>query len=412
MRVLACLSCLFCLVACDASVSPRGRDAGGGGGMDAGAGGVDGGGSGAMCDPGDPACPSGEYCSEARVCIPEGQCRVDGDCAGRVCGAGSRTCLSPGECAATGDCPDGQICDTATMTCEIGGMCGGTDFEITRLAPNVMILLDRSGSMDNDAGGRPRWDVAKDAIRAVTTRFGGEIRFGLATYSSCTGSGCSAGSVVIPLGEDASRINDFLSPLVARGSSEGSPPDYLCDSGDPETSTGPSLQALTTEPTLQDPDRANAVLLVTDGEESSCGGPDGAAGAAALLGLPIPVRTYAVGLSRDTSESELMDIAVAGGTERFYLAEDEAALTAAFERIADEVATCDYRIEMPPPDPMDLFVYFDDDPAGVPNDASDGWTFDAASGTLTFHGAACDAVRAGTVTDIDVVFGCPGPVLD
>jgi len=414
MRALACLACLLCLTACDASVSPRGRDAGGGGGgMDAGGGGgFDGGGSGAMCDPAAPECPPGEYCSAARVCIPTGQCRLDDDCAGLVCGAGSRTCLSPGECAATGDCPDGQVCATDTRTCEIGGMCGGTDFEITRLAPNVMILLDRSGSMDGDAGGRPRWDVAKDAIRTVTERFAGEIRFGLATYSSCTGGGCSAGSVVIPIGDDVSRINDFLAPLRADGSSDGSPPDYLCDSGDPETSTGPSLQALTTEPTLQDADRANAVLLVTDGQESNCGGPDGAGGAAALLGRPIPVRTYAVGLSRDTSESELMAIAVAGGTERFYLAEDETALTAAFDMIADEVATCDYRIEMPPPDPMDLFVYFDDDPAGVPNDATNGWTFDEASGTLTFNGSACDAIRAGTVTDIDVVFGCPGPVLD
>ena len=98
--------------------------------------------------------------------------------------------------------------------------------------------------------------------------------------------------------------------------------------------------------------------------------------------------------------------------ERFYQADDEAALASAFEAIADEVATCDYRIDMPPPDPMELYVYFDDDPAGVANDPTNGWTFDPASGTLHFHGAACDGIRSGTVTDIDVVFGCPGPVLD
>lgn len=399
------------LVACEPSVSPRGRD-GGGGGADAGAGGADAGGSGTMCEPGASACPTGEYCSAARVCVPVGECRVDDDCAGLACGAGSRTCVGAGMCAADGDCPTGQVCDEASSTCMIGGMCGGADFAITRLAPNVMILLDRSGSMDGDVDGRTRWDVAKVAIRTVTERFAGEIRFGLATYSSCLSGGCSPGSVVVPIGDDVTRINDFLAPLNGRGSSRGTPPDYLCDSGDPETSTGPSLMALTAEPSLQDATRANAVLLVTDGGESSCGGPNGAGGATALMGLPVPVRTYAVGFSRDTSATQLMAIAVAGGTERFYQADDEAGLAAAFEMIADEVATCDYRIDMPPPDPMDLYVYFDDDPSGVANDATNGWTFDAASGTLRFHGAACDAIRAGTVTDIDVVFGCPGPVLD
>lgn len=372
----------------------------------------DAGGSGATCDPASPMCPAGEYCSAARICLPMGECRVDADCGGRVCGAGSRTCLSPGECGADGDCPAGQVCNGDTSVCEIGGMCGMTEFAITRLAPNVMILLDRSGSMDNDVDGRTRWDVAKQAVRTVTERFGAEIRFGLATYSSCTGSGCSAGSVVVPIGDDVSRINDFLAPLAGRGSRNGAPPDYLCDSGDPETSTGPSLMALTTEPTLQDADRANAVLLVTDGQESDCGGPDGAGGATALRALPIPVRTYAVGFSADVSGAQLMAVAVAGGTERYYPANDEAGLAAAFEMIADEVATCDYRIDMPPPDPMDLFVYFNDDPAGIASDATDGYTFDVASGTLRFNGAACAQIRGGMVMDIDVVFGCPGPILE
>lgn len=396
---------------CSAAPVAPGRDAGPAATVDSGPGAVDGGSLGAVCDPAMPACQRGEFCSAASICIPMGQCRLEADCAGLVCGAGSRTCLEPGRCAADGDCPDGQVCGAAGA-CEIGGMCGSSEFEITRLAPNVMILLDRSGSMDNDVDGRTRWDVAKQAIRTVTERFAGEIRFGLTTYSSCTGDGRSAGSVVVPLGDDVAPINDFLAPLRGRGSRRGEAPDYLCNSGDPETSTGPSLMALSAEPTLQDPDRPNAVLLVTDGRESGCGGPNGAGAAGALLGLPISVRTFAVGLSRDSSAEQLMAIATAGGTSRFYQADDEAGLIAAFEAIAEEVATCDYDIAMPPPDPMDLFVYFNDDPAGVANDPMSGWTFDAARGTLSFHGAACESIRGGVVTDIDVVFGCPGPIVD
>lgn len=37
---------------------------------------------------------------------------------------------------------------------------------------------------------------------------------------------------------------------------------------------------------------------------------------------------------------------------------------------------------------------------------------DADTNTLTFHGAACTDIRSGAVTDIDVVYGCRGPVLD
>ncbi|HJL14676.1 MAG TPA: VWA domain-containing protein [Sandaracinaceae bacterium LLY-WYZ-13_1] len=407
IRVL-CVLLSVASVGCDASLTPRPGDDGGGDGEMR-----DGGPTGGVCDPAAPDCPAGQRCSAASVCIPEGTCRLDADCAGATtCGAGSRECLGEGACRAEGDCPDGQTCDLATETCEIGGECGTSEFEITRLAPNVMILLDRSGSMDNDVDGRTRWAVAKEAITTVTGAFGAEIRFGLATYSSCTGDGCSAGSVVVPVGDDASRIDAFLAPLRGEGSSDGTPPRYLCDSGDPETSTGPSLAALTGEPSLQDPDRRNAVLLVTDGEESDCGGPNGAEGAAMLQALPIPVRTYAVGFSTDASASQLNAVAMAGGTMRYYPADDAAALLGALERIADEVASCEYRVDAPPPDPSMLFVYFDDDPAGVSEDASDGWTFDATSGTLTFHGSACTQIRSGAVSDIDVVYGCPGPVLD
>ena len=43
-------------------------------------------------------------------------------------------------------------------------------------------------------------------------------------------------------------------------------------------------------------------------------------------------------------------------------------------------------------------------------DAVNGWTYDAATMTLSFVGAACQQLQSGTVSDIDVVFGCAMPV--
>jgi hypothetical protein len=44
----------------------------------------------------------------------------------------------------------------------------------------------------------------------------------------------------------------------------------------------------------------------------------------------------------------------------------------------------------------------------VPKDAThqDGWDYDAASNTVTFHGPACQALQEGAVTSLDIVFGC------
>src|SRR4051812_4345179 len=54
--------------------------------------------------------------------------------------------------------------------------CGSSEFSITELPPNVMILLDRSGSMDGDAGDDTRWNVAKKAIETLTSTFDDRIR--------------------------------------------------------------------------------------------------------------------------------------------------------------------------------------------------------------------------------------------
>lgn len=372
---------------------------------------------GGPCNPAADDCPAGTFCSTVGHCLRDGTCLGDADCAaGLHCGLESLVCLEDDACVANGDCAPGFVCDTTTGTCVIGGACGGDEFSTTRLPPNMMILLDRSGSMDGAMGGATRWDVAKDAVRQVTEEYDDEIRFGLATFSACLPGGCSAGTIVVPLAErNAATVNGFLAPLAGRGSDTGTPPDYLCDSGDPETSTGRSLLALVGEPTLQDPERSNTVLLVTDGGESGeCtdgGASSGPTGAAALLGQSVPVETYVVGFSTDVPAGALTEVAVAGGTERYYPADDAGGLLSALSEIAAHVASCDFRVDADVEDPALIHVYFNDDPAGVAPDAGNGWTYDETSGRMTFHGAACDRILAGEVTDIDVVYDCEGPVI-
>jgi hypothetical protein len=365
--------------------------------------------AGEPCD-GDGDCEGNAYCSTAGFCTPDGRCLVDEDCApGLHCGQGSHTCLEEGACLAVDDCDPGLACNDDGICQD----CGSSEFGTTRLGPNVLVVLDRSGSMEGDIDGRTRWDIAKEAAMTVCQNFDSDIRFGLATFSACLPGGCSPGTIVVDIADgNAAAIVGFLTPLLGQGSPTGAPPAYLCDSGDPETTTGPTLQALVGEPQLQDPARLNAVLLLSDGHESTeCDGPDGDEAAAALFGQDVPVRTYAVGFTTDADMALMDAIAAAGGTTGAYYADDLDGLLAAFESIAMDVMTCDFLLGDVPPEPDKLYVYFNDDPAGISSDPVDGWTYDSATNTIHFHGAACDLILEGGVSDIDVVYGCPGPTI-
>ncbi len=80
---------------------------------------------------------------------------------------------------------------------------GGTDPNCEY--PNVLILLDKSGSMDDSISGGRKWDIAYNAVNSILNNFSNNIRFGLALFP-WTGS-CSVGQVLVNVGDNtASQI--------------------------------------------------------------------------------------------------------------------------------------------------------------------------------------------------------------
>src|SRR5690606_14352442 len=74
-------------------------------------------------------------------------CTMDSECpGGQVCLPGSGECGPVGSCLVPEDCPDGQTC--VEGMCMIGGDCGGFVFSIEAVPPNLLIMLDRRGSME------------------------------------------------------------------------------------------------------------------------------------------------------------------------------------------------------------------------------------------------------------------------
>jgi len=313
-------------------------------------------------------------------------------------------------CATDADCPGG--------TCT-GGYCGcgGDLYAAQGVAPNVLIAIDRSGSMESSpsgggdgdggrgggGGGASKWEIAKAAVAHLLEVYGNEVRFGLMLWpgldQSCDqGEDCGLGAIFVDVGDGtAAAINAFLAGAGT------------CQFGTP---IGANVALTAGYAGLHDPARANYLLLVTDGQENCDGDPVGAV--TALRALVPDVKTFVVGFGGEVDQTQLGNMAVAGGTGRgadpqYYQADDAAQLDAAFLAIGASVLSCSYVLDEVPPDADSLFVYLDR--VETPRDAghAQGWDYDAATNQMTFYGATCDALRGGGVGELIIVYGCPPP---
>ena len=330
----------------------------------------------------DVDCGAGAFCSERRTCVPTGSCFADDDCgSGLRCVLSSRRCVEPeATCSSTDECPGGEICEGGT--CVIGGECGGTAYELELVAPNLMFVLDRSGTMDRatTSGGPKRWDALKTAVRSVLERYTGRINFGLTIYSSCiVGEPNSPGQILFPVGPgNEPRIHDWLDRALSCRSEETSlcvnlyseaqcvdthfaPADAVgeafcveCTANPAETSTGPTLMTLVGLPALRE-SVSNQRGAVADGRKGDNDRrPLGARGGGDPVAQEPPVRTYVVGLADDIAPEALNATAEAGHTAgeasqtKYFQANDEVELEEAFDTIASRVSSCSYRVNAPP----------------------------------------------------------------
>jgi hypothetical protein len=339
----------------------------------------------------------------------EGTCSVHTDCGQEeICQNGVCVPNEPGgPCESDLNCMAGEFCDAGSCVPQAGSSegemgCGGEVYQATAVPPNVLIVLDRSGSMDDHLDGEQgtKWEVAQDAIAQVVTEYGAQVRFGLALYPgldpACDeGSGCDAGDVFVDLGEDtAKEITDVLGLVET------------CSLGTP---TAEALEGLQDYPGLEDLERPNFILLVTDGK-SSCDAP--VPMVYALREETPEIKTFVVGFGDGADPEELNSMAEAGGTAlegdaKYYQADDAQALVDSFGEIAVSVLSCTFVLDMVPPNPDELYVYINGN--GIPRDPvhADGWDYELPTNRITFYGPPCNLLQSGAVQDLEIIFGCP-----
>ena len=288
---------------------------------------------------------------------------------------------------------------------------------------SMIILLDRSGSMTTEM-----WTSATNAIRAFVDR--AEVvgmKVGLQFFPPIAGDQCNEASYAqlsVPIGSLPDNVLPIQQRLAATSPGGGTPMS---------SALAGSISAMRTWQAANDP-HAGAVILVTDGDPSGCGGIDAVASAASSAAKPqddsAPIRTFAVGMKGATF-SNLDKVALAGGgaPKAFNVGGGVAAqqaLLEALETIRTGAIGCEYVLPIPPPSEgvLDLnsvemhFTPGENDPTVTIRRVPDKDACGATTGGFYYDDpdqperivlcpATCKAVREGTAAaKVDVVLGC------
>jgi hypothetical protein len=317
---------------------------------------------------------------------------------------------------------------------------GGTDpaschaqtFEPTRAGdPDIMLVVDMSTSMDDGTQSPSIYDVTTQAIGQTITNLGpsAPIAWGLIFFpvdGAC--GGATAPSVQVALGNGAQVVS-----AIQAATPNGSTPTHkginlatsylgglndgrghyilLATDGAPNCDPG-DTQPISTKRCQSDADCAATEFCYL---VPPLGGlcelrPLDLAVHSIENALAAGIKTFVVGLSIDAASLDTLNrMADAGGAaqpgaNRFYPANDQATLAAALASITSEVISCTFALDSPPLDMS--YVYVSVGGAAVSQDPSHANGWDITATTLTFYGAACQALQANP-DSVSIVYGCP-----
>lgn len=210
--------------------------------------------------------------------------------------------------------------------------------------PNLAVALDSSGSMQNQPDNSPatmpmqqKWYIAQQVLGQVLTQYDGKLPIGLSLF---------------PIGNSCSVATDFaVAPAYKTGLAIRAAYTAVTPNG--QTPTCLAVDLIRGQRVMQDPSRAQYILLITDGKPN-CGCGSGMEDQSAIdatvlaikkarLATP-PIKTFVVGFGITTPDHQaLNEMADAGGVPnsdpltRFYPATSYAELQAALVKIVSQL---------------------------------------------------------------------------
>jgi hypothetical protein len=269
-------------------------------------------------------------------------------------------------------------------------------------------------------GAMSKWALMTPAINQVVSDTQTEVNWGLKFFADSGSCGVNNNAAVPIAGMNATAI---ATSIMGRTSANGG-----VSNGSSTPTRAAENAAVTYLNGLAATDgNPKFIVLATDGQPncpaSGSQSTDDSPGAitavtnAKTAGYP----TFVVGIatSGGTAETTLNSMATAGGypqmgaATQYYAVSDTAGFASVLRTLVGMATTCNFSIPTPPTTDgttsrEDISVTGNDTP--IPQDANNGWTYtDNTHTAITLHGTSCDAVTAGTITTVTIIFNCHVP---
>jgi len=317
------------------------------------------------------------------------------------------------------------------LTGSAGGMeCGSREMPSSKLPPDILIVLDASGSMDQDAmnamcsggcGALSKWALMTPAINTVVSQTETEVNWGLKFFADM-GSTCGVNANTVAVNIAPMNAGPIMTAITGRTSANGG----VANGSRTPTRAGENA-AVTYLSGLTDTN-PKFIVLATDGspncpasgntDTDDTAGAVAAVTAAKTAGIP----TFVVGISAGGApEMALNMMAVAGGypqvgqPTQYYPVSSTTEFAAVLRTLVGMATTCTFAVPPPPTNDGttsrgDIAVKVNTSGGSmeIPQDANNGWTYtDANMTSVVLHGTSCDQVTNDTtVTSVTIVFHC------
>lgn len=261
-------------------------------------------------------------------------------------------------------------------------------FTLSPAEPVVMLVLDRSGSMDTVfSGGVTRWSALVSSLRATLPGVDQSMQLGGLAFPPNVADSCTVPDVagIWPSRGNVRQILSNLESIVPGGST-------------------PTAEAVRVAAQILKGRRASnaarAIVLATDGAPSCEAGLEGTLVRlrdAERDGIP----TWVIGIADDPFlDRALRQMAISGGRARatpneYYPAQSPEQLELAFRTIRDQVGACSFLTSSVPDARGTIRVTFDGVEVTHDERGLEGWRWtDRENGELSLVGTACERAVA------------------
>jgi len=366
-------------------------------------------------------CASGLHCASSGVC--EKACVFDDLSAPNTCSSLER-CTATGECAPIGMPSGSPLFDggswlDGSLTGPSDTTCADTVVRTNRVIPTVMLIVDQSGSMDDDFGdGGTRWNVLRDFLLqqpdGLIDDLQSQVSFGLAMYSARSLPDSPLPDGECPIVTTIPPALDNFDAIAAA---------YRANEPIDDTPTGDSIEKILQDLNIGvDPDAMQSPLvfvLATDGEPDRCEELDpqtdtakDEAIAAVQHAFTLGVRTFVISVGNEVGADHQQAIANAGlgrgpgdPDAEYWVAGDDQSLRDALRQIVGAQVGCDVKLQgkVTGGNACAGHVLLNGTPLQC--DDPDGWEL-VDPEHIRLRGAACDQLKQSDDLLLDVKFPC------